>query len=189
MKSEKLVYGHVLLVMLDENENISFINLEKISDIKGNELRELLKYLKQKEYIIWKTPLHIRYIGGDGNGNFPSTNDDEIKLTPKGMEVVIGERDYFKEAGINQTNIYNGPVAKTSGNNSPIIQINHSQIDVLRQLIEDDGELGKEKKSKLFEILNRFNTLKEGGQNAIELIKSAGVISTKYLSLFLNLLS
>ena len=186
MKSEILIYGYELLVLLDENENISFINLEKISTIKGRELRELLKYLKQKEYIIWKMPL---FIGTLEKVDF--IDDDKIRLAPKGMEVVIGKRDYFTEVetNINQTNIYNSQIAQTHGDNSPIIQINNSQINILKQLIENDTELNPDKKTKLFEILDKFNTLKESGQNAFELIKAVGAISIKYIPLFFSLLS
>jgi len=93
MKSETLIYGMELLVILDENENISFQDLEKISKIKGEELRGLLKYLKQKEYISWKLPLFIGTIESGVN----IINKDKIKLTSKGMEVVLDKRDYFIE--------------------------------------------------------------------------------------------
>jgi len=96
MKSETLIYGIELLVILDENENLSFRDLEKISKIKGEELRELLKYLKQKDFIIWKFPISIISLGSDGGfvGN-DKRDDDKIKLAPKGMEVVLDKRDYF----------------------------------------------------------------------------------------------
>ena len=94
MKSETLIYGIELLVTLDENENISFVNLEKISKIKGNGLRELLKYLKQKEFIIWKNPLSIGSLD-----SIDFIDDDKIKLAHKGMEIVIGKRDYFTGGG------------------------------------------------------------------------------------------
>ncbi len=94
MKSKILNYGEDLLVILDENENISFVNLEKISKIKGDELRELLKHLKTKDYIIWKKSISIGYIGSS-ESYIPPALDDKIKLTPRGMEVFLGKRDYF----------------------------------------------------------------------------------------------
>ncbi|MBI2047109.1 hypothetical protein HYT26_03030 [Candidatus Pacearchaeota archaeon] len=88
MKSETLIYGEELLVILDETGEISFKQLEEKFEIKGDELRGLLKYLVKKEYISWKMPLFV-------NTDFIS--DDKIKLANKGMEVVLGKRDYFTE--------------------------------------------------------------------------------------------
>lgn len=88
MKSETLICGEKLLIILDKTGKISFKQLEEKFEIKGNELRGLLKYLVKKEYIFWKNPLFI-------NGHWIS--DDEIKLSDKGMEVVLGRRVYFTE--------------------------------------------------------------------------------------------
>jgi len=192
MKSEILIYGMELLILLDENENISFENFEKISKIKGNELRELLKYLQKKEYLIWKLPLFI----GTIEGRVDFIEKDKIKLSHKGMEVVLGQRDYFNEMGIsqtihNQTNVNNSSQFQIAqaGDDSSILQIiDNSQINVLKKLIEEDGELDEPKKKKLFGILEKFNTLKTSGENALELIKNVGGIASKYIPLFFSLL-
>ncbi len=93
MKSKTLMYGMELLVMLDEiDKEISFKQLEEKAKIKGDELRELLKYLKQKEYIVWKNPFFIGSLE-----RIEIIDTDKIKIIPKGMEVVLGKRDYFTE--------------------------------------------------------------------------------------------
>jgi len=93
MKSETLMYGMELLVILDGiDKEISFKELEEKTKIKGNELRELLKYLKQKGYIAWKNPLFIGSLE-----RIEIIDTDKIKIIPKGMEVVLGKRDYFTE--------------------------------------------------------------------------------------------
>ncbi len=192
MKSETLIYGIEILVMLDENENISFEGLEKISKIKGDELRELLNYLKKKEYLLWKMP----FIFGTIESGVKVLDKDKIKLDHKGMEVVLGKRDYFEEIGIsqtihNETNI-NGDqnqVAQTTGDNSSITQTqDNSKITVLREMIKEDKELDEPKKKKLFGLLEKFNTLKQSGENAYELIKQVGLIAIKYVPLFFALL-
>ncbi len=193
MKSETIIYGLELLTILDKNENISFSNLEKISKIKGSELKELLRYLKQKGYLIWKSS---PFIGTLDNINLIS--DDKIKLAPKGMEVVLEQREYFDDSNKisqeihNQTNIHGDKnlVAQNTGNNSSIIQIqNNTKLNVLKQLIGDDKELNEGKKKKLLNILEKFNTLKESGENAYGLIKQVSSIAIKYVPLFFGLLN
>lgn len=78
-----------ILALLDKNENISFVNLEKISKIKDKELRELLKYLKGKNYITWRSRLFI---------NEHHIADDKISLAHNGMEVILGQKDYFGDS-------------------------------------------------------------------------------------------
>jgi hypothetical protein len=196
MKREALIYGKELLVILGENENISFKNLEKISNVKGEELRELLKYLRdEKGFIIWKLPFSIGFIGVDGSITDNNRDEDKIKLSPKGIEVTIERRDYFEE-GVkslihNETNIHGdkNQVAQSTGDNSPINQIqDNSKIDVLKRIIEEDKELDVPKKKKLLGLLEKFNTLKESGENAWELIKQVGQIAIKYIPFFFSLL-
>ena len=190
MKSETLIYGEKLLIMLDKNyADISFKQLEEKTDIKGNELRELLKYLKEKEYIFWKMPLFI----GNLESEVKIIDKDKINISSKGMEVVLGKRDYFNDSKIihNLTNVTNSSQVQVAqaGDNSAIFQtIDNSQIKVLKQLIECDEELDEPKKKKLFGILEKFNTLKDGGENALELIKQVGGIALKYVPLFFSLL-
>ncbi|MDP2924787.1 MAG: hypothetical protein Q8N99_00280 [Nanoarchaeota archaeon] len=188
MKAESLDYGKVILTNLNEIREIDFKGLEKDSLIKGETLRELLKYLVKKDYILWKSALFI---------NEHHISDDEIKLSHKGMEVVLGKREYFDETEKatqtihNQTNVTNSSqvqVAQT-GDNSQVSQIiDNSQINVLKKLIEEDEDLDEPKKKKLLDILEKFNTLKEGGENALELIKKVGGIALKYVPLFFSLL-
>ncbi|MDP3027176.1 MAG: hypothetical protein Q8N63_05685, partial [Nanoarchaeota archaeon] len=190
MKSETLIYGMELLVMLDEiRKEVSFPEFEEKSKIKGGELKELLRYLSEKEYLCYKLGL---FVGTD------KISESTIKLLPRGMEVVLGERDYFNETGEisqtihNLTNVHNSSeiqIAQTIGNNNKINQsIDNSKLNVLTKLIEEDKELDEPKKKKLFGILEKFNTLKESGENALDLIKSVGSIASKYIPLFFGLL-
>ena len=189
MRSETLAYGMELLVMLDEvGKEISFPEFEEKCKIKGDELKELLKYLQSKEYLKYKLGLFV---------NETKIGDSTIKLLPKGMEVVLGKRDYFKDIGDISQTIHNQPVingnknqiAQISGDNSSVVQIqNNFKINVLRQMIDEDNDIDKPQKKKLFEILEKFNTLKESGENAFDLIKKVGSIASKYVPLFFGLL-
>lgn len=188
MKSETLIYGTKLLIMLNETEKISFKQLEEKFEIKGAELKELLKYLVKKEYISWDSRLFI---------NEHHISDDKIRLANKGMEIYLGKRDYFSDLDNTTQTIQNqaiiqgnqNQVAQTTGDNSSIVQIqDNSKINILRKLIEYDKELEESKKIKLFDILERFNTLKESGENVFELIKEVGGIALKYVPLFFSLI-
>ena len=89
MKSETLVYGVELLQMLDKiGKEISFPEFEEKSKIKGGELKELLRYLQGKGYLRYKLGLFV---------NDSKISESTINLLPKGMEVVLGKRDYFTE--------------------------------------------------------------------------------------------
>jgi len=189
MKSETLIYGMELLTKLDEiGEEVTLPELEKDSSIKDDELRELLKYLQKKEYLKYTLGLFI---------NETRLGDSTIKLLPKGMEVVLGKRDYFSDVdntlqNIQNQSIINGnqnQVAQLIGDNNYISQnIDNSQISILKQLIEKDEELDEPKKNKLFNVLEKFNILKESGENAYSLIKQVGGIALKYVPLFFSLL-
>ncbi len=129
---------------------------------------------------------------------FSKLGESRIKLLPNGMEVVLGKRDYFSNLnGLsqniqNQTNVNNSSkvqVAQSTGNNSSINQIqDNSKINILRQIIQEDEELDDPKKKKLFGILEKFNTLKESGENAINLLKQVKEIAIKYVTMFFHLL-
>lgn len=189
MKSETLIYGMEVLIMLDGRGRVSIPEFDNESKIKGEELKELLKYLSKKEYLNYRLGLFV---------NESKISDSTIELLPKGMEVVIGKRDYFNEMDKfsqvihNETNVSNSSefqVAQEIGDNSPITQIqDNSQISVLKQLIEEDNELDEPKKKKLFEILEKFNTLKESGKNVLGLIKQVGSIAVRYVPFFFSLL-
>ena len=115
------------------------------------------------------------------------------------MEVVLGKRDYFYENEKisqtihNETKVSNSSgfqVAQTTGDKSPITQIqNNSKINILKQIIEEDRGLDESKKKEMFGILEKFNTLKESGENAYKLIKQISSISIKYVPLFFGLLN
>jgi rRNA-processing protein FCF1 len=91
MKSEILVYGNELLIMLDKiGKEISLPEFEEKSKIKGDELRELLRYLQGKEYVRYTLGLFVNNL---------KLGESTVKLLPKGMEVVLGKRDYFTEEG------------------------------------------------------------------------------------------
>ncbi len=188
MKSETLIYGIEILILLDGKGRIEIPEFEEGCKLKGNELKELLKYLDKKEYLKYHLGLFV---------NTSKISESSIELLPKGMEVVLGQRDYFNEIGIsqaiqNQTNVNNSSdvqIAQSAGDNSHIIQIqDNSRINILRQMIENDIDLKEPKKKKLFGLLEKFNTLKSSGENAYELIKQVGLVAVKYVPLFFGLL-
>lgn len=125
-------------------------DLEKECKIKGDELKKLLKYLGEKGYLKYRIGLFI---------NDAKISESSVELLPKGMEVVIGKRDYLDEIGgvsqtiHQQTNVSNSSefqVAQTTGDNSSIIQFqDNSKINILRQMIEHDKELDESKKKKI----------------------------------------
>jgi len=192
MKSETIAYGMEILTILDDNEDISFSNLENISSVKGKELKELLKYLKNKNYIKWISSLFI---------NEHHIADDKIKLNHNGMEVNLGKRDYFEESKIvsqeinNQTNVTNSSefqVAQNTGDNSLITQNqDNSQTIILNKIIEDDIELDPEKKSELKEVVDNINKLKQAGETTEKLyewVKKGIGICARYGPYLLSLL-
>lgn len=190
MKSETLLYGEEVLKHLNGiGDKVSFKLLEPQLIIKGQELRELLKYLVKKDYIKWKSALFV---------NDTHISDDEITLAHNGMEIILGKKSYFGENEKpiptiqNQTNISNSSqvqLAQITGNHNKIEQfIDNSKISVLTRLIQDDTELEDEKKKGLLNVLEKFNTLKEGSDNALDLVKKVGSIAAKYVPLFFSLL-
>ena len=189
MKSETLNYGRELLIKLDKiGKEIILPELEKDSAIKGDELRELLRYLQEKKYLKYTLGLFV-------NGS--SIGCSTVELLSTGMEVVLGKRDYFdasekvSQTIHNQTNVTHSSQFQVAqaGNNSQIAQIiDNSQINILKQLIENDEELDEPRKKKLFDVLEKVNTLKESGESAYNLIKQVGGIALKYVPLFFSLL-
>lgn len=160
MKAEHLNYGEKILKILNEIGEVSFKTLEEKTTIKGEELRELLKYLVKKEFISWRMPLFIGTFGEPIN----ILEEDKIKLAHKGMEVVLGKRDFFEEGERpNQINVSNSSdfqLAQNIGDNASINQIKDSpQIIVLKQLIEDDPELNVGQKTELKSVVDK---IKEG---------------------------
>lgn len=189
MKSETLTYGIELLTVLDKiGEEIFFPEFEAKSNIKGEELKELLRYLQKKEYLRYTLGLFV---------NETKLGESTVKLLPKGMEVILGKRDYFSDSDnplqkIQNQSVIHGSqnqIAQSIGSNSSINQSQgNSKIAVLKELIENDEELDEPKKKGLLGILEKFNTLNESGEHANSLIRKVGGIATKYVSLFFGLL-
>lgn len=194
IKSQDLIYGEELLKILDEQEEISFEQLEEKSKVKGDELKELLRYLVKKDYLRYNLGLFITYVGDTSPTNIGKSS---VRLLPKGMEVVLGQREYFSDSnGVsqkvqNQTNVSHSSgfqVAQTAGDNNQINQsIDNSKVISLREEIEKDQELEEPKKKELLDILDNINTVKESGQTAVSLIKKVSSIAVKYLPSFLGL--
>ena len=188
MKSEILAYGLEILAILDDKGKISLAELEENSKIKGDELKELLKYLSKKEYINWKKPFFITSTADTAPINF--IGDHEIKLSHKGMEVNLGQRDYFDYSStvsktINTTNITGSQnqVAQ-SGAKSQITQSQENiEYYVLEKMIEDDAELQPEQKSELKEIINKIKesaSAGETGEKVYGYVKKGSGICSKY---------
>ena len=80
-------------------------------------------------------------------------------------------------------------IAQVQGNHNPITQtINNTQYTILKQIIENDANLDEPKKKSLLSILEKFNTIKESGENIYELLKSVGMIAINYLPLFFSII-
>lgn len=164
MKSEILVYGMELLIMLDGREEVSIPEFEKESKIKGDELKKLLKYLDEKGYLKYRLGLFV---------NETKISDSTIELLPRGMEVVLGQRDYFTEGEkvlqpkkrnktkvILDSNIYD---LIASGNLSIDLlsekkedfefYITHIQIDEINKCPDED------KRSKLFLFMSKLSPI------------------------------
>ena len=88
MKSETLIYGREILSILDGKGRIEIPTFEEECKLKGDELKELLKYLDGKGYLKYRLGLFV---------NDSKISESSIELLPKGMEVVLGKRDYFTE--------------------------------------------------------------------------------------------
>lgn len=167
MKSESLAYGMNLLAELDNLPKINFEELKHKIDMDQDELRELLKYLKQKDFIKWQLPLFV---------NDLIISPDEISLTHKGMEVNLGKRDYFDEIKSpshtihNQTNIDNSSgvqVAQSTGDNSLIIQDQEIKIETLKKELEEELTKPKPNKDNIKNILEKIMNLTKSSSSII----------------------
>lgn len=195
MKSEVLAYGLKILTILDEKGKISLIELEENSKINGDELKELLKYLSKKEYIHWKKPFFITSTADTGPINF--IGEHEIKLSHKGMEVNLGERDYFEDSGkisktINTTNVKgNQNQVAQSGNDSPITQSQENiKYYILERIIDDDAELSPKQKNEMKSVVNKIKELisiGENGEKIYDYVKKGIIICSKYASMLWGL--
>lgn len=192
MKSEIILYGEELLKIIDKNPDIPFKKLEEITSIKGEELRELLKYLRKKEYINWKMPL---FVGTSERIDFIDT--DKIKLAHSGMEVVIGERAYFdtSEKISQEINVHNSSgvqVAQNTGDSSSIAQTQESnQVWIINQMIEGDAELNSQQKTELKSVVKKIEEGISKGEKiekVYEWVKRGVGVCAKYGPYLLNLI-
>jgi len=179
------------------NENEGKMKLEEVAKKTEFEIEVVKKML---DYLVNKKCLTSPFIFGFLNDD-PIISNEFYSLTDKGREIIVSGLSFQEvlrselrgiPSSFNQTTIHGNQnqVAQTSGDNSSITQIqDNSKINVLKQLIENDKELDEPKKKKLFGILEKFNTLKQSGENAYELIKQVGLIAVKYVPLFFGLLN
>ena len=157
-------------------------DLPKEVNLNDEELSEIIHYLYENGA--------VHYVGTISLGLKGITH---IEVTSKGAEVALEKRDLIdiNKTSFQQMNIH-APVqniAQVQGNHNPITQtINNTQYTILKQIIENDANLDEPKKKSLLSILEKFNTIKESGENIYELLKSVGMIAINYLPLFFSII-
>ena len=143
---------------------------------------EILRYLKQIKAVQYTQLLSEGLQGFMG-----------VEVIEKGLEIACQKRPLVDVSQNVSQQVINSNVqnlVQSTGNSNVINQtVDNSKHYILKQMIEQDQELDSEKKKKLFNILEKFNTLKESGENAFELLKTVGTISLKYVPLFFGLLN
>jgi len=182
MRNPKLIiYAEPILKLLTLKDD----NLNKIADklkLTEDDVTYVMGYLKDKEA--------VSFVKTNGRG-FGSIRC--LQVTSSGAEIALGKRELIdkSETNVQQMNI-NAPVqnaGQVQGDQSHISQlIDNSKLGVLKQMIESDTDIDKTKRKKLLEYLERFNTLKESGENAMDLIGKVCLIATKYTPYFFSLL-
>ena len=162
----------------------SKIEIDKLPEelgISEEEVCDVLRYLKKIEAVQYTSLLSESLQGFVG-----------VEVTAKGLEIACQKRplvDVSQNVSQHVTNSHIHNLVQSSGNSNVITQIvDNSKHYILKQIIEQDQELDSANKKKLFNILGKFNTLKESGENAFELLKTVGTISLKYVPLFFALL-
>jgi hypothetical protein len=168
----------VLKLLADDRIKVEELP-EKLK-INEEEVCDVLEYLKEIGAVQYTETLARGLVGMIWN-----------KVTAKGLEIACGKRPLVDiDQNISQQIINSsiGNVVQSAGDGNTIV-INNSKHYILKQMIEQDSELDSEKKKGLFNILEKFNTLKESGENALELLKIVAGISLKYVPLFFGLLS
>ena len=174
-------YAEPALVILAYN-NVEIEKLPMELGITDDEALEVLAYLKQIEAVEYDSLLCE---------GLSSVCD--LRITAKGLEIASQKRplvDTTPTVSQHVTNSHIQNLVQSTGNSNVINQsIDNSKHYILRQMIEQDPDLDSEKKKSLFNILERFNTLKEGGENAFELLKIVANISLKYVPLFFGILN
>ena len=180
MNAMTIHYAEPALVILAYN-NVEIEKLPVELGITDDEVLEVLAYLKQIEAVEYDSLL------GEGLSSVL-----DLKITAKGLEIAAQKRQLVDVSPTISQQVINSNVqnlVQSSGDSNVINQVvDNSKHYILRQMIEQDQELDSEKKKSLFNILERFNTLKEGGENALELLKTVAGISIKYVPLFFALL-
>ena len=181
MNAKLIMYAEPILQLLALS-NYKKEDIPKQVGLSEEEVCQILKYLRDNGTVNYHSTF------GRGFSGVKS-----LEVTSKGAEVALNKRKLIEtvKSNFQQMNI-NAPVqniAQLQGNNNVITQtIDNSQYAVLKQMIEKDTELDTPKKKSLLDLLEKFNTLKESGENAYELLKSVGGIAIKYLPLFFGLL-
>lgn len=151
--------------------------LIKMANISQIEFENLLRFAQSEKYIelngfsVDVIPHNLRCWRISTKGIKFMENIIEVKETKNAIYHVKG----------------NANIANIHGNNNSVIQTN-SQYNILKQMIENDSELDQPKKKSLLEMLDKFNTLKDSGENAFDLIKIVGGLAIKYVPLFFSLL-
>lgn len=182
MKARLIVYAEPLIKILALEENIRLEQLPEMLGILEEDVCQVIEYLRDNGA--------VKYIETMGSG---FSGIIGLKVTSKGAEIALDKRKIIEttEASYQQMNIH-APVQNISqvqGNNNSIIQIvDNSQYNILKQMIENDPELDEPKKKSLLGIIEKFNTLKSSGENALDLMKIVGGVAMKYVPLFFSLL-
>jgi len=162
----------------------SKIEIDKLPEelgISEDEVCDVLRYLKQIGAVQYTQLLSEGLQGFMG-----------VEVTAKGLEIACDKRPLVDVGQTVSQQVINSNVqnlVQSAGDSNVITQIiDNSKHYILKQMIEKDQELDSEKKKRLFNILEKFNTLKETGENAFELLKTVAGISIKYVPLFFALL-
>ena len=182
MKARLIMYAEPIIKILALGEKVNIKDLPKQLKLSEEDVCSVLEYLKECGTVEYTETMGKGFSGIIG-----------LKVTSKGAEVALGKRPLLdsQEINLQQMNIH-APVqniAQVQGNKNIIDQsVDNSQYNILKQLIENDPELDQSKKTKLLDLLDKFNKLKETGENAYELLKTVGGITLKYVPLFFSLL-
>lgn len=178
-----ILYAEPLLKLLSHKSKLlddDLVEVQKRLKISEESLFQVLEYLKQKELVDYNAP-HGSTLGIMG-----------IRVTAKGSEVAANERALI-ESETRQQIIVNGNtqhIAQVIGNSNVINQtIDNSRVSILKQIIQNDKKILEKKKTSLLDLRDKFNTLKESGENIYDVVKMVGIISAKYVPLFLNFAS
>lgn len=180
MNTMTIHFAESALVLLAYS-NLEIDKLPEELGISEEEVCNVLRYLKQIKAVQYTQLLSEGLQGFMG-----------VEVTAKGLEIACQKRPLVDVSQNVSQQVINSNVqnlVQSAGDSNVITQIiDNSKHHTLQQMIELDTELDSEKKKRLFNILEKFNTLKESGENAFELLKTVGTISLKYVPLFFALL-